>query len=98
MMMIIIIIIIIITFSREGLQSIFLKYLRNLCYNHCCRNVVKGFWEIGTSSIYCVLFLPHDADRLQSPKRRVSFIKDRRWIMSRKFVILSNSYGNTALA
>jgi hypothetical protein len=26
-------------------------------------------------------------DRLQSPKRRVSFIKDRRWIMSRKFVI-----------
>jgi hypothetical protein len=36
--------------------------------------------------VYVVLF-SDDGDRLQSPKRRVSFIKDRRWIMCRKFVI-----------
>jgi hypothetical protein len=35
-----------------------------------------------------VLFLLDDGDRLQCPKRRVFFfIKDRRWIMSKKSVI-----------
>jgi len=37
-------------------------------------------------------FLPDDGDRLQSPKRRVFFVKDRRWIMSKKFVISKTHY------
>jgi hypothetical protein len=52
--------------------------------------------ETGTSSIYRAqqnrCLLPDDGDRLQSPKRRVSFIKDRRWIMSRKFVISTSHH------
>jgi hypothetical protein len=36
-----------------------------------------------------VSFVPDDGDRLQSPKLLMSFIKDRQWIMSRKFVILT---------
>jgi hypothetical protein len=39
-----------------------------------------------------VSFLPDDGDRLQSPKRRVFLIKDRRWLMSKKFVILTTHH------
>jgi hypothetical protein len=38
-----------------------------------------------------------DGDRLRSPKRRVSFIKDRRWITSRKFVISTKHYRHKPL-
>jgi hypothetical protein len=59
---------------------------------------VYTFTELlATSSIYwsqqsrCSC-LPDDGDRLQSPKRRVFLIEDRRWIMSKKFVILTTHH------
>jgi hypothetical protein len=33
-----------------------------------------------------VFFLPDDGDRLQSPKRRIFLINDRRWIMSKSLI------------
>jgi hypothetical protein len=52
--------------------------------------------EIGTRSIYWVeqsrYLLPDNGDRLQSPKRRVFLIKNIRWIMSKKFVILTTHH------
>jgi hypothetical protein len=47
----------------------------------------RGHWDRRGQQSRCP-FLPDDGDRLQSPKRRVSFTKDIRWIMSRKFVTL----------
>jgi hypothetical protein len=38
------------------------------------------------------VLLPDDGDRLQSPKLRVFLIRDRRWIMSKKSVILTTRH------
>jgi hypothetical protein len=62
-------------------------------FNQLCLRVPAPFSQKKKPWLYLlgpteyVSFLPNDGDRLQSPKRRVSFFKDRRWIMSRKFVI-----------
>jgi hypothetical protein len=52
----------------------------------CCPEIVTSYWALQSRC----RFLHNDGDGLQSPKRRVFLIKDRRWIMSKNFVTLTH--------
>jgi hypothetical protein len=54
-----------------------------------CPEIETSSFDWADHSRYPPL-LPDDGDRFQSPKRRVFLIIIRRWIMSMKFVILTN--------
>jgi hypothetical protein len=56
-----------------------------------CPEIETSYFDWAHQSRHPPL-LPDDGDRFQSPKRRVFLIIIRRWIISMKFVILTNRH------